>query len=750
MTLIRQGKKVILPFGNFASFPTTGNLNNFYFDQATGEMYYWNGTEYVPVGGETYRELNQLHVDKNGNDTIGNGADENPYLTITKALSVAPQADAVIVTEGTYAEAVTIATQNLTLRGEGNEYGGLTEINSLGVTANGTSVRASAITILGNANHSGSAPFYLTESTINGNYVSSSAAYSEIRHSRIQSGTIGKTAAGILYITDSLIGNANFATANSVISMHNVTIDPGKSVTIGAGVIYSLQDVVGNVIINAAAIPLETALLAQGLNPLASKLQETSTFNDIRLTNVPTITGATKALVRDTNGIVSEQTLPSGGVSFGTAAPSTAGTKGDVYYKTTNGTSAGSVLETYTYDGTSWVLVSHNEYTKITSLIPKVYQGAGYVNAQANVIANVADAFLLSDGTYINAGRIKITGHSYTIGNWYYLSQGTAGAVTDTYPLSGIVQQLFFVEDANTLLINIEQAIDPNTPTYANLVYVNNTNVNSGTIFDLNNPPTTNNNALKNDVGNLYIGTDGSTWIWNGTAYVTKTFASTTEWYIAGTTVDAQGDKVNKIARAGWVTIGKNLAPMSPLDVYNSGTATYSVLGRFLNPDNKISGNNTQLIFGAAQESGNAADWRFYYAGNNSGFNRIDFAFSGYAAPNISYLVNGRTGIRQTNPNSTLHLNGSLALPAAMSPGAVTLTENNFTYIFSSPGTAITLPSATGIDGRIYVIKNSSGGNITLTGSIESSTSNTITIPTKGSRMVQAYGGQWFIIAAYL
>jgi hypothetical protein len=51
MTLIRKGgKRVILPFEDFASFPTIGNTENFYFDEETGKMYYWNGTEYVSVG----------------------------------------------------------------------------------------------------------------------------------------------------------------------------------------------------------------------------------------------------------------------------------------------------------------------------------------------------------------------------------------------------------------------------------------------------------------------------------------------------------------------------------------------------------------------------------------------------------------------------------------------------------------------------------------------------------------------------
>ena len=394
---------MILNFENFASFPTQGTANNFYYDSATGDMYYWNGTSYVAWGGEfeettttietitdgfsytnengdvveitqkldntdpnnqkiqtfvdgvkvfefplytvnndiqinnagsewdltddqitiletngdsqtivfpyrvtmvtnangsidvkqngvtigtipaPFKESRQWHVDKAGNDTTGSGADENPFLTITKALTSAPQAHAIIVNEGTYSEAVTLSTPNQTLRGQGQEYGGLTEINSLDATANGTSVRASSLTVTGTVTHSGTSSLYLSEMTVVGNYTSSTTAYSEIKNSRLQDGTISKTAAGILFIQDSLIGNATFSTPNSVISMRNVTIDAGDKVTIGAGVIYSMQDVVGEVEINAAAIPLETALLGAGLTAEQAKSAQTSSFNMLRM-----------------------------------------------------------------------------------------------------------------------------------------------------------------------------------------------------------------------------------------------------------------------------------------------------------------------------------------------------------------------------------------------------------------------------------------------------------------------------------
>lgn len=94
--------------------------------------------------------------------------------------------------------------------------------------------------------------------------------------------------------------------------------------------------------------------------------------------------------------------------------------------------------------------------------------------------------------------------------------------------------------------------------TYATVVYVNATNPTSATIFDTSNPPTVNNNALKTDANNIYIGTDGSTWVYNvsSSTYVTYTVPNATEWYLGGTTSDAGSNKTNLIYRTGQVNIG--------------------------------------------------------------------------------------------------------------------------------------------------------------------------------------------------
>jgi hypothetical protein len=558
-----SGKKVILPYDpNIA-----GNSDNLYVDTSVSPyaMYYWDGTNYVPWGGQIFKELNQWHVDKNGNDTTGAGSDENPYLTISKALSSASQADAVIVNEGTYSEAITISTQNLTLRGQGQEYGGLTEVNSIGVTANGTSVRVSSMTSLGVVTHSGTSPLYLADMTVKGNYTSSSTAYTEIKNSRLQDGTISKTAAGILFIQDSLIGNATFSTANSVISLRNVTIDPGKKVTIGSGVIYSMQDVVGEVEINALAIPLETALLAQGGTSEQSKAGQTSNFNMLRMLDPDTQTSPTTVVTFNPTTKRLE-TSPLNNI------------KGDVY-KTTSTTcqdivSTGNITFTVgtglAYTPLQDIIVyadannhMHGEvvsYNSVTGeLVMDVHQKSGSGN-YCNWTVNL-DAIKLNEvSVYFGTTNPNTSGVTGIEGDLYYItSNGTnTGTVSETYVYDG------------TTWVKVNSA----PKEFSNSVFINTTNPSTATIFDLNNPPTTNDNTLKANDNNIYIASDGSTWNYNtvtGT-YSTYVVPANTEWYFDTSTVDAGGNKTSGVWRSGNIGIGGFALPTSNATMYQTSS----------------------------------------------------------------------------------------------------------------------------------------------------------------------------------
>lgn len=695
---------------------TTGNTTNLnsVFKDASGNTWIVDSKgDAILCGAAPFKNLNEFHVDPNGNNTTGDGSQEKPFQTITKALSVVSQADQVIVHAGVYSENITISTPNIALVGAQSEYGSLTQINgSVTISASGTSVKISDLTITSLVD-SGTGDVYLNNSTINST-LSSSAGYIEIRNSSIQDGTITKSG-GSMLIENSKIDNVTVSGTNTSAIIRDSYQDGNSTITYGAGTIYGIYNVQGGeIVINAAAVPVETAALAQGLSAEMAKEAETSDFQKIGILRPDTETSPTQIVTWDeitkrievspianvsgdkyktvsttcqdivstgnitltvatglaytplqdiivyadvsnhmhgqvvsynniTGVLVIDVHQKSGAGNFcnwtvnldaikiaevsvyeGTNDPIASGqtgVEGDIWLqKDTNG----NMLKSWIYNGTAWVVMdeqvqvlgsteatpastgnttNRNRIFKdstgdtwyvdglgnaikcgsstqliTTSLTPQVYLGTAYTNARADVEANVADVIVLSDGTYLHSGKVTWTGHGLTVGAWYYLSQTTDGVYTDTKPTIGLVQQLFFVEDANTVHIDIEEAwnLSSGSLSFAKLVYFNSTDPSTGTIFDTVNPPTTNDNSLKNDINNLYIGTDGKTWSYNSTTntYSTYTQPASTEWYFQNTTNDAGSDKTNPIWRAAaQIGIGGFALQDSNTTLYQTSTA---------------------------------------------------------------------------------------------------------------------------------------------------------------------------------
>lgn len=101
------------------------------------------------------------------------------------------------------------------------------------------------------------------------------------------------------------------------------------------------------------------------------------------------------------------------------------------------------------------------------------------------------------------------------------------------------------------------------------IIFFNSTTPATATIFDYTNPPTVNDTSLPNRVDAIYVGTDGSTWISNGTTYKTYVAPASTEWYLGNTTIDAGNNKTGAIGRVGLVGIGTP-NPLSTLDASGS------------------------------------------------------------------------------------------------------------------------------------------------------------------------------------
>lgn len=413
--------ETVTSIGTITYDAVTGVLTIPYTDEA-GALN--NKTVTLPVAN-AFKNLNEFHVDPNGNDTTGTGAQEKPYLTITKALTQAAQGDQVVVHAGVYAENITLSTQNVALVGAQSEYGALSQINgSVTVTASGTSVKIADIGV-NSIVHSGSAPLYLENATVYTTFNSSSSAYVEISNSSIQDGDITKSA-GIILIEESKIDNVNITGANTVATIRNSYQDVNSTITYGAGTIYNIQNVQGGeVVINASAIPLETVALAQGVTAEMAKEAETADFMKLGMLRPDTEAAPTK-------------------------------------------------------------YVTWDEVTGRLEVSPAPTTGG----ASANWMSATTDPTLTGNTGTLPRFQWNTTNDS----KWYVDSNGVA----------------LLIEGAAT---------------GCGTVYFDSTDPSTATIFDSANPPTTNNDALKNLDCAVYIGTDGSVWTSDGTTYKTKTYS---------------------------------------------------------------------------------------------------------------------------------------------------------------------------------------------------------------------------------
>ncbi len=146
---------------------------------------------------------------------------------------------------------------------------------------------------------------------------------------------------------------------------------------------------------------------------------------------------------------------------------------------------------------------------------------------------------------------------------------------------------------------------------------------------------------------------------------------------------------------------------------------------------------------GAGQSSAsgiaNVANNLYFYDGD-AGATRVICNTSGYF------------GIGSTAPTSTLHTSGSFATAYVAKTGAYTLTASDYTVDCTSGTYALTLPTAVGCTGRIYVLNNSGTGVITLnttsSQTIDGNSSGTLTLAQNKNYTVQSNGANWIILSA--
>jgi hypothetical protein len=108
----------------------------------------------------------------------------------------------------------------------------------------------------------------------------------------------------------------------------------------------------------------------------------------------------------------------------------------------------------------------------------------------------------------------------------------------------------------------------------------------------------------------------------------------------------------------------------------------------------------------------------------------------------------GRVGIGIASPTSTLHAHGSFATAYRAITALRTLDGTDHTIECTANSFTVTLPTAVGITGREYIIKNSGTGTITLatTSSQTIDGITTQTIEQYNSITVKSNNANWIII----
>jgi hypothetical protein len=163
---------------------------------------------------------------------------------------------------------------------------------------------------------------------------------------------------------------------------------------------------------------------------------------------------------------------------------------------------------------------------------------------------------------------------------------------------------------------------------------------------------------------------------------------------------------------------------------------------------------------------GNADDAYLYSAGNNlvigtaNSGTAVIFLTGGTAeASNERFRITGTgsVGVNNSTPNSTFFVRGSFATTNVTRSVGATLSATDFSTVCNNITGAVTmtLPTAAGIAGRVYILKKTSaaGNNVTVAGyngteTIDGATTYTITNQ-YSYLMIQSNGTNWYILTKH-
>lgn len=162
----------------------------------------------------------------------------------------------------------------------------------------------------------------------------------------------------------------------------------------------------------------------------------------------------------------------------------------------------------------------------------------------------------------------------------------------------------------------------------------------------------------------------------------------------------------------------------------------------YLQGKNNDSGGS--IINAVSMEAFANEDW---VAGTYGSYATISVMPNGTSARAEMLRINGTgLGVKSTVPNSVLTVGGSVShATRIVSSGSRTLDATDH-FLFASSGVTITLPTAVGITGRVYVVKMVGSGTVTISTTssqtIDGTVGTTITTP-HGVLRIISDGANW-------
>ena len=191
-------------------------------------------------------------------DLNGTGSEEQPYLTIAKALTMAGGAGgSIILHKGTYTENVTVNNQNLDIVGANRS--GATLTGTVTFTNPASSVRVYGVSFTNTVTHSGAGSVYIVNFTGSGSFVKSGNGYLEFGAGIADTASLSITGAGQVTANSTRFGAVTVNNAAAVVSLQNfsssaITLTNGLLGAIG-GTVFSTTES-GNAITSAAGTNL--------------------------------------------------------------------------------------------------------------------------------------------------------------------------------------------------------------------------------------------------------------------------------------------------------------------------------------------------------------------------------------------------------------------------------------------------------------------------------------------------------------